>query len=69
MLKRTFGLLALVGMLISAVAVRFLAIPPRVIWIRLGNCATTDIERVLRRHHADVAEFCRNPDAGILAVF
>ena len=27
--------------------------PPQVIWARLGNCTTTDIEHVLRRHHTD----------------
>jgi predicted nuclease of predicted toxin-antitoxin system len=29
-----------------------LGYPPKVVWVRLGNCSTADIERLLR-HHAD----------------
>jgi len=31
--------------------------PPKVIWIRLGNCSTNAIEQVLRRHLEDVEQF------------
>lgn len=31
--------------------------PPKVIWIRLGNCTTADIVRVLRFRRARVAAF------------
>ena len=24
--------------------------PPKVVWVRLGNCSTTEIENLLRRH-------------------
>ena len=27
-----------------------LGAPPKVVWVRLGNCSTTDIEHLLRRH-------------------
>ena len=28
--------------------------PPKVVWIRRGNCSTDDIERLLRQHNAEV---------------
>jgi predicted nuclease of predicted toxin-antitoxin system len=31
--------------------------PPKVIWIRLGNCSTSDVERLLRLQHEAVREF------------
>jgi predicted nuclease of predicted toxin-antitoxin system len=30
--------------------------PPKMVWVRLGNCTTTDIEHALRRHHTDIIE-------------
>ena len=29
-----------------------LGFPPKVIWIRRGNCSTADIESILRAHHS-----------------
>ena len=34
--------------------------PPKVIWVRMGNCTTGDIERALRNHSSDIAEFLDN---------
>jgi len=31
--------------------------PPKVIWIRRGNCSTRDIEAVLRTHQAQIEQF------------
>ncbi len=31
--------------------------PPKVIWISLGNCSTTAVERVLRVRRDDIARF------------
>jgi predicted nuclease of predicted toxin-antitoxin system len=31
--------------------------PPKVIWIRRGNCSTNDIEQILRDHFADIEAF------------
>ncbi|HED03224.1 MAG TPA: hypothetical protein ENI60_00400 [Candidatus Fraserbacteria bacterium] len=28
--------------------------PPKVVWIRLGNCSTQDIEALLRARHGDL---------------
>lgn len=40
--------------------------PPQVIWLRLGNCSTDDVERVLRSRLADVRAFCADPTAALL---
>jgi predicted nuclease of predicted toxin-antitoxin system len=42
--------------------------PPKVIWIRRGNCSTTVIERMLRDHHADIVGFLADSDAAFLAL-
>jgi predicted nuclease of predicted toxin-antitoxin system len=34
--------------------------PPKVIWIRRGNCSTTDIENILRKHFDDIEAFNQN---------
>ena len=31
--------------------------PPKVVWIRLGNCPADDIERLLRERHEEVTAF------------
>jgi predicted nuclease of predicted toxin-antitoxin system len=31
--------------------------PPKVVWIRRGNCSTKTIEQILRDHHETVAQF------------
>jgi predicted nuclease of predicted toxin-antitoxin system len=40
--------------------------PPQVIWLRLGNCSTADVERVLRARRADVVRFCADRTAALL---
>jgi predicted nuclease of predicted toxin-antitoxin system len=42
--------------------------PPKVVWIRFGNCSTQDIERTLRARAERIAEFDRDPDAAILVL-
>ena len=31
--------------------------PPKVIWLRLGNCATADVANLLRQRAADIEQF------------
>jgi predicted nuclease of predicted toxin-antitoxin system len=31
--------------------------PPKIIWIRLGNCSTTDVEQLLRSTHETIRIF------------
>lgn len=33
---------------------QLLGIPPKVIWIRRGNCSTRQIETMLRQHHTQI---------------
>ena len=42
--------------------------PPKVIWIRIGNCSTSAVEHNLRRHFADIKEFARDAHAGLFVL-
>jgi predicted nuclease of predicted toxin-antitoxin system len=42
--------------------------PPKVIWIRRGNCSTTEIEQILRRHHGDIKALDTDPIMGVLTL-
>ena len=43
--------------------------PPKVIWIRRGNCSTNQIEELLRSHNEDIAQFNENPNFGVLKLY
>ena len=47
---------------------RKLGAPPKVVWLRLGNCSTDDIERVLCEHAPDLIEFESDPLPSILII-
>lgn len=42
--------------------------PPKVVWIRLGNCTTRQVAELLRTGAADVAAFLADDEAGFLAL-
>jgi predicted nuclease of predicted toxin-antitoxin system len=42
--------------------------PPKVIWLRIGNCTTDQIAAMLRHHHHTIVAFQADPDAGILSL-
>ena len=42
--------------------------PPKVIWLRLGNCTTGQIEQALRDNWSVIARLDEDPDLGIVAV-
>lgn len=42
--------------------------PPKVIWIRLGNCSTTEIAQLLRSRAEQVAVFAAHKEAAFLAL-
>jgi predicted nuclease of predicted toxin-antitoxin system len=46
-----------------------LGFPPKVVWIRRGNCKTSDIEALLRRHYPDVEALDSDPAEGVLTLF
>lgn len=42
--------------------------PPKVVWVRLGNCTTADIAALLRLHHEDLRRFETHTEATFLAL-
>ena len=44
-------------------------IPPKVIWVRIGNCTTRQVEELFRRNHEAVAAFERDESVGVLSLF
>jgi predicted nuclease of predicted toxin-antitoxin system len=42
--------------------------PPKVVWIRRGNCSTVEIEGILRSHEADLLAFERADEEAFLAL-
>lgn len=45
-----------------------LGTPPKVIWLRLGNCSTLQVENVLRRDFNAIQLFCEDEDLSLLAL-
>ena len=44
-----------------------LGAPPKVIWLRIGNCTTNQIKELLEEHQEDVSNFGKS-DAAILTL-
>jgi predicted nuclease of predicted toxin-antitoxin system len=42
--------------------------PPKVIWIRLGNCSTTEIQDVLLSYAAEIRQFGLDPDSSFFPI-
>ena len=42
--------------------------PPKVVWVQIGNCTTSDVERILRRHQQDLEQLERDPAAAFLII-
>jgi predicted nuclease of predicted toxin-antitoxin system len=45
-----------------------LGFPPKIIWIRLGNCTTSDVERLIRRDITKINQFLADDYASFLAL-
>ncbi len=43
--------------------------PPKVIWIRRGNCKAAEMEAILRNHHGDVVELLNDQVVGVLTLY
>lgn len=43
--------------------------PPKVVWIRRGNCSTKEIENILRRDYKRLEELYQSENAGILLLY
>ncbi len=42
--------------------------PPKVIWIRLGNCSTDDVIRLLQARREEIDAFVAHAEAAFLAL-
>ncbi len=42
--------------------------PPKVVWLRLGNCTTETVADLLRRHQSDLRIFTEQSEATFLAL-
>src|ERR1700724_887606 len=42
--------------------------PPKVVWVRLGNCSTAAVAALLRGRQSDLLAFESDPTASLLAV-
>ncbi len=42
--------------------------PPKVIWLALGNCSTSEIERRLRGHREEIGTFASEPGTALLVM-
>lgn len=40
--------------------------PPKVIWIRLGNCPTSDVAVLLREHYDELMAFHQDSETALL---
>jgi predicted nuclease of predicted toxin-antitoxin system len=45
-----------------------LGFPPKVVWVRLGNCSTADVQRLLRKHFATLQAFAADDYASFLSL-
>lgn len=46
-----------------------LGFPPKVIWLRIGNCNTSTIENLLRSHANDILPLADDQIVGVLTLF
>jgi predicted nuclease of predicted toxin-antitoxin system len=42
--------------------------PPKVIWIQLGNCTTTEVEQVIRKDFDAIKAFYEDTEAAFLVL-
>jgi predicted nuclease of predicted toxin-antitoxin system len=40
--------------------------PPKVIWVRLGNCSTRQVEELLKLREPEIRAFLADPEAAII---
>ncbi len=43
--------------------------PPKVIWIKAGNCSTNKIEELLRKKKREIEDFTFDKDNSVLSIF
>lgn len=43
--------------------------PPKVVWLRIGNCSTAAVEHLLRAHASAIADFANDAERVVLELF
>jgi predicted nuclease of predicted toxin-antitoxin system len=43
--------------------------PPKIIWLRIGNCTSGEIEQVVRANGAAIDALFDDPERGVMALF
>ena len=43
--------------------------PPKVVWIRRGNCKTSEIEKILREHFKDIQQLFKDSSTGLMILY
>jgi predicted nuclease of predicted toxin-antitoxin system len=43
--------------------------PPKLVWLRLGNCRTGDIEALIRANYQSIIQLVEDEERGILSLF
>ncbi|NOQ36056.1 MAG: hypothetical protein GQ569_09195 [Methylococcaceae bacterium] len=42
--------------------------PPKIVWVRVGNCKLADMERIIRRNSIAINEFFHNKELGVIEI-
>ena len=40
--------------------------PPKLVWVRLGNCTTAEVEQLIRKHFDSIKAFAEDEEAAFL---
>jgi predicted nuclease of predicted toxin-antitoxin system len=43
--------------------------PPKLLWLRIGNCRTADVEDLIRSNHRFIVQLVDDEERGILVLF
>ncbi|HYH08354.1 MAG TPA: DUF5615 family PIN-like protein [Thermoanaerobaculia bacterium] len=43
--------------------------PPKVVWLRIGNCSSAAVEQLLRRNRSVIAEFLDDAERVVLELY
>jgi predicted nuclease of predicted toxin-antitoxin system len=43
--------------------------PPKLLWLRIGNCETDEIEMMIRTNYPHILQLINDPQRGILSLF
>lgn len=46
-----------------------LGFPPKFVWLRIGNCRTSEIETLIRANSGSIVELLEDDERGILSLF